>query len=67
MVRSGGLVQLREKVKIFKIRGCAAYFLILSDFAYSGEDGVWLFWRGEINNLWSCESNAMIYVSKERF
>ena len=43
MVRSGGLVRSREKVKIFKSEGCGAYFLILSDFAYSGEEGVWVF------------------------
>ena len=58
---------MRRKSKIFKIAIDGTWIYYLSAFSGYSEEGVWVIWRGEINNFWSLKSSAMVPRKEWRF
>ena len=46
-----GLIEVRKKLKNGEMRPLASVLCLLSSFRGDLEEGVWLIWRGYINNL----------------
>ena len=58
---SWGLVLVIKRVKFLKNGACVAYFMGLWGFCGGCEGGVWVIWRGGINDLCLRESVSMVF------
>ena len=62
-----GFTEVIKKVKIYKMKGCATSIMGLCAFVSDSEEGVWLLWKFEIDNLWSWIRVVMIRGKKWEF
>ena len=51
-----------KKAKISKVKGHGDFFTVLCAFRSDFMVGVWVVWRGEINNLRSFRCVVIVYV-----